>query len=289
MLLKSFFVEFIEMFLPEVLKYLDKESIEFIDKEIFTDPFSGEKYEADLLVKAKFKATDVYFLIHLENQAQDRPMFAKRMFKYFALFHIQNDLPVYPIALFSFESLKSDRQSSYNLRFPDKEVLKFSYTVIQLNKFYWKDYLKTNNPITPALMTKMNIDASDRVKAECLRIITSLKLKPEKLRILSGFVDTYLRLNKEEEKEFQAILEEFEPGVRKGVMEIVTSWKLEGLQEGLAHEQKVILKQLQKRFASVPSEVEEGVKKLDLDGLESFAEAIFDFANIDDVKLWLRK
>jgi len=164
MLLKNFFVEFIEMFLPEVLKYLDKESIEFIDKEIFTDPFDGEKYEGDLLVKAKFKSTDVHFLIHLENQAQDRPMFPKRMFKYFALFHIQNDLPVYPIALFSFESPKSDRQSSYNLSFPDKEVLKFSYTVIQLNKFYWKDYLKTSNPITPALMTKMNIDASDRVR-----------------------------------------------------------------------------------------------------------------------------
>ena len=40
--------------------------------------------------------------------------------------------------------------------------------------------------------------------------------------------------------------------------------KEEGLKEGLAHEQKLILKQLQKRFGSVPTEVEQDVKKLDV-------------------------
>ena len=123
-----------------------------------------------------------------------------------------------------------------------------------------------------------------------MRIITSLKLKPEKLRILSGFVDTYLKLNKEEEKEFQAILEEYEPGIRKDVMEIVTSWMQQGIEQGkLEGEKEVLLKQLNKRFASLPTEVEEGVNKLDLDGLGSLAEAIFDFTNIDDVLTWLKK
>ncbi|MBL8151277.1 MAG: DUF4351 domain-containing protein, partial [Blastocatellia bacterium] len=42
-------------------------------------------------------------------------------------------------------------------------------------------------------------------------------------------------------------------------------------------------------FGSMPSEVEDSVKKLDLDGLESLAEAIFDFANIDDVLSWFKK
>ncbi|MBL8150158.1 MAG: DUF4351 domain-containing protein [Blastocatellia bacterium] len=63
--------------------------------------------------------------------------------------------------------------------------------------------------------------------------------------------------------------------------------KEEGLKEGLAHEQRLILKQLQKRFGSVPTEVEEAVKKLDVDGLESFGEAIFDFNSIDDLLAWL--
>ncbi len=36
-LLTTFFVEFLELFLPEVLAYLEDDSIEFIDKEVFTD------------------------------------------------------------------------------------------------------------------------------------------------------------------------------------------------------------------------------------------------------------
>ncbi|MBL8150813.1 MAG: DUF4351 domain-containing protein [Blastocatellia bacterium] len=78
-------------------------------------------------------------------------------------------------------------------------------------------------------------------------------------------------------------------GIEQGEIKGKKEGKEEGLKEGIAHEQKVILKQLQKRFGSVPTEVEEGVKKLELDSLESLAEAIFDFANIDDVKVWLRK
>ena len=36
-LLKHFFVEFVDAFLPDVAAYLDPTSLEFIDKEVFTD------------------------------------------------------------------------------------------------------------------------------------------------------------------------------------------------------------------------------------------------------------
>lgn len=53
-LLTTFFVEFLELFLPEVVTYLQCNSLEFLDKEIFTDVTAGE-YEADLVVKARFQ------------------------------------------------------------------------------------------------------------------------------------------------------------------------------------------------------------------------------------------
>jgi predicted transposase YdaD len=112
-------------------------------------------------------------------------------------------------------------------------------------------------------------------------------------------------LTSEQEKEFETELQHLNLSLKEEFMEVINPWvekgRREGLQkgeliglqkgkqEGLAHEQKVILKQLQKRFGSVPTEVEEGVKKLDLDGLESFAEAIFDFSSIDDLIVWLKK
>lgn len=52
-LLTEFFIEFIELFSPEVVAYLEPDSIKFQDKEIFTDVTVGEKYEADLLAGLK--------------------------------------------------------------------------------------------------------------------------------------------------------------------------------------------------------------------------------------------
>src|SRR5690349_11065082 len=48
-LISTFFLEFVQLFLPDVAAYLDAASIEFLDKEIFTDVTAGEKHEVDLL------------------------------------------------------------------------------------------------------------------------------------------------------------------------------------------------------------------------------------------------
>ena len=71
-LLTTFFVEFIELFFPEVLNYLDTENIEFLSQEIFTDVTSGEKHQADMVVKARFQDEESYFLINVEPFADDR-------------------------------------------------------------------------------------------------------------------------------------------------------------------------------------------------------------------------
>ena len=86
-LLTTFFVEFIELFLPSVARYLDGDRIEFLDKEVFTDVTVGERHEADLVVKARFRGQDTCFLVHLESQSVREPSFAKRMFRYFARLH----------------------------------------------------------------------------------------------------------------------------------------------------------------------------------------------------------
>ena len=40
-LLTTFFVEFLELFFPFVLEFLDVETISFVDKELFTDITQG--------------------------------------------------------------------------------------------------------------------------------------------------------------------------------------------------------------------------------------------------------
>jgi len=45
-----------------------------------------------------------FFLIHIENQASAQEHFAARMFRYFARLHEKFALPVYPIALLSYDT-----------------------------------------------------------------------------------------------------------------------------------------------------------------------------------------
>src|SRR3954451_15513155 len=103
-LLRTFFIDFLELFVPRVLEDLDQSTIEFIDKEIITDVASRERHEVDLLVKARFRGQDSFFLIHVETQASSQEQFARRMFHYFARLFELYDLPIYPIVIFSYDA-----------------------------------------------------------------------------------------------------------------------------------------------------------------------------------------
>ena len=45
-LISTLFLEFIDLFFPEVREYIEAGSLDFLDKEILTDVTSGERHEA---------------------------------------------------------------------------------------------------------------------------------------------------------------------------------------------------------------------------------------------------
>jgi hypothetical protein len=293
-LLTTFFVEFLELFFPQVIGYLERESLEFVDKEIFTDVTAGEKYEADLLAKAKFREQETFFLIHVENQAQSQTDFGRRMFRYFARLYEKFALPIYPIAIFSYNAPRSPQPNIYRVEFPDKLVLEFNYAVIQLNRLNWRDFLRQQNPVASGLMSKMNIAPEDRprVKFECLRLLATLQLDPARMQLISGFIDTYLKLNTAEEELFRAEIDRISSVEREVVMEIVTSWMEQGLQQGIRQGKQeealaLIMRQLPKRIGTVAPELQERIRQLSLNQLEDLAEALLDFSDTADLVNWL--
>ncbi|MGK7955442.1 MAG: Rpn family recombination-promoting nuclease/putative transposase, partial [Crocosphaera sp.] len=203
-LISTFFVEFIELFFPQVITYLDGTSVRFLDKEIFTDVTEGDRYETDLIAQVKFKNEPSFFLIHIEAQSSSQSNFNRRMFSYFARLHEKFALPIYPIVVFSYDYPQKEADSQYKVEFPDLEVLNFNYRVVQLNQLNWRDFINQPNPVASALMAKMKIAAQDRakVKAQCLRLLVTLKLDPARMQLISGFIDTYLTLNPVEENIF---------------------------------------------------------------------------------------
>ncbi|MFN6471480.1 MAG: hypothetical protein RMY36_017660 [Nostoc sp. SerVER01] len=65
-LLTTFFRQFLQLFFPEITAYLERDTITFlVDKEVFTDVIAGEKYETDILVKARFREQESFFIVHL--------------------------------------------------------------------------------------------------------------------------------------------------------------------------------------------------------------------------------
>jgi hypothetical protein len=68
--------------------------------------------------------------------------------------------------------------------------------------------------VAAALMSKMKIAKQGRpkVKAECLRLMVTLKLDPAKTRLISKFVDSYLRLDAKEEQKFQPAVDTVDLG-----------------------------------------------------------------------------
>ncbi len=301
-LLSTFFIEFIELFFPEVMTYLEPDSITFLDKEIFTDVTAGERYEADLLVQAKFQNRSSYFLIHVENQSYNQANFNQRMFRYFSRLHEKYNLPIYPVVVFSYDRPLKAAETSYQVEFPDFKVLEFNYRVLQLNRLNWRDFLNQHNPIASALMAKMKIEPEDRpkVKAQCLRLLVALKLDPAKMQLISGFIDIYLNLDEAEEQVFQEELGTIESEEREQVMQIVTSWmktgieqgRKEGLEEGrlegLQRETELIIRLLERKIGQLTPEVEAQVKELDISNLENLGEALLDFEQLEDLTFWLR-
>jgi len=245
------------LFLPAVAAYIDNDSISFLDKELFTDITSGDAHEADIVVRCKFADTDRFFLIHVESESKSTPKhrFPRRMFNYYSRLLEKHDIDVYPIVLFTFDNPRRKEPDSLTSAFPDLEVLNFRYRTIQLNTLNWRDYIRNENPVAAALMTKMSVAQRDRpyVKLECLRLLASLRLNPAKSQLISGFVHTYLKLTGEENAVFEREVAALEIEERQPVIQITNEWIERGREEGAISEARGLLNRIGQKRLGAPS------------------------------------
>lgn len=228
--------------------------------------------------------------MHVETQAQPQADFARRMFCYFARLHEKHALPVYPVALFSYDEPQRAEPDEYRVEFPDLEVLAFRFRVVQLNRLDWQDFVERTNPIAAALMAKMRMEPTERprVKLACLDLLAKLQLDPARRELISGFVDTYLRLTMEEEQVFQAELAKSEPQERERVMEIVTSWMEQGIEQGVRQGKwELVLRMLRKRQGALEADIEARIAGLSVEQIEALGEALLDFTSTADLTSWL--
>ncbi len=294
-LLRTFFVEFVEVFLPDVAKYVDRSSLEFLDKEVFPELDEEFSREADLVVKARVHGKESFFLIHVENQAARRPRFNRRMFFYTAWLDKTFDLPVYPVALLTYDKPRSPEPDHYAIEFPEFEVLQFRFRTIQLNRLNWRDFLRQQNPVATALMSKMNIAQGDRVKVkvEMLRLFSTMKLNREKMTLIARFIETYLALTSEENRVVRTNVKKFEPKTKGTVMEYMSLWAKEGYDKGIKQGVQqgaadTILHLLNIRIGAIGLRTQAQIKKLPAPKLRDLSAALLNFSTRTDLTNWLK-
>ncbi len=235
-------------------------------------------------------------------------------------------MPIYPVAVFSFDAPKRAEPNKYVMNVPGLRVLDFRFRAIQLNRLPWRRFMKQANPVAVALMTKMKIAPSDqkRVKLQCLRLLLTLKLDPAKSDLIFLFMETYLRLNTTDEQWYQRAVDTLSTTEKEQTMELMSSvgreaWRKgleegrqaglqtglqegrqvgiqegrqvgiqEGRQEGLqAGVTTVVSRILQRKFGSVPPALLQRVQTLSVANAEALAEELLGNITLADVEAWL--
>jgi len=136
----------------------------------------------------------------------------------------------------------------------------------------------------------MSVRERPRVKAECLRLLASLKLDPARATLIGGFIESYLRLTAQEMQQYERELAEFTPAEREATMELMTHWHREGRQEGLTQGKEALVERLlRRRLGAVPSDVTARLGHLSPDQLDDLGEALLDFSGPADLEQWLAR
>jgi flagellar biosynthesis/type III secretory pathway protein FliH len=71
-----------------------------------------------------------------------------------------------------------------------------------------------------------------RVKVEFMRMLARMRLDPARMTLLTGFFETYLKLDEKEQKQLQIELEKLDQKEMSAVMQLTTSWHEKGRAEG---------------------------------------------------------
>ncbi len=217
-MIKIFFEDFISLFFPNFHPLISFDSVTFLSEEVYTDVVKGGERRVDLLVETKIKGVNRLIIIHIEAQSYYQNDFHERMFIYYSRLYENHRRPILPIAVFSYDE-KHDEPDAFTIDFPELQVLQFRY----------------DHPIAAALLSKMGYTKEERVevKKEFLRMITRLQLDPARLNLITGFFDTYLTLNEEEERKLREEIGQLPQEEGAAILNIMNSYEKKGYERGI--------------------------------------------------------
>lgn len=298
-LLKEFFVQFLKCFFPEWAERFDFTEIEFLDKETFLSPPTGEKRYLDLLARVRIRADapppfpgcdSLVVLIHVEVDSGDSiQQLRPRMFEYYVQIRRDHQLPVFPIGLFLRVGLDGVGWDCYEERFWERVLLRYEYAYVGLPALDAEKYLNGEYLLGAALSSLMRVPADRRAELhlEALKRIAVSGENDFRRYLLAECLETYAKLDEEDRRQLTALLES------KSYLEVrplmITTYergKMDGKLEGKLEERREnLLVLLEAKFGILPPEVAQRVATLDPERLRRLSVDMLKSDSLKELNL----
>src|ERR1035437_9979778 len=143
-------------------------------------------------------------------------------------------------------------------------------------------------------MARMHIPPAERrlVKLQCLRLLVTQQLDPARSHLIMSFVEAYLTLNEDEQREFRLEIERLPQPEREKVMEFTNQWieegRREGIQVGIRKASLRLIRQLMvRRSIAITRTQSARLATLSLSRLQALTDTLLDRPDAIDLDAWL--
>ena len=307
-ILDVYFEPFLTSCHPEASRAINwDKGYEPLDKELnsITKEAETGKRIADKLMKV-FRADgeETWVLLHIEIQGQVQSDFSERMYTYHYRLFDRYHKPIVSIAVLADDKL-SWRPSSYQHHLWGCEV-RFDFVSIKLLDYETRqEELKSStNPFSivllahlAALKTKGNQKDRYTAKLGLTRSLYDKGWDKKAILDLYTFIDWVIALPESLELEYLNEIEHFEQekhmkyitsaeriGIQKGMQQGIKEGVVKGLQQGMEKGKRaILLRQLQRKFGSIPAHCQKRIEKAHAEELLDWADTIITADSLQDI------
>lgn len=262
-LLKEFFADFFVLFFADWAPRFDFTKVEWLDKEVFTDPPQGERRYLDLVARTSVHQPVVLspgqpaehwiILIHVEVETEETASRLRpRMFLYYEQLRRQYDVPVLPIGLYLRVGLDGVGWDVYEEHFWEHRLLRFEYAYVGLPALDAAPHVMSANLLGVALAALMRVPEARRaeLRAEALQRVVESGENDRRRHLAAECVQAYWPMDPAQWQEFdQLLVSEKYTGVREMVATMFEQGLEQGLEKGREERQRQDLEiLLEERF-----------------------------------------
>lgn len=280
-LLRAFFADLLRLAAPGVAAKASLARIVFLDKELLA---GAGRREADLLARVPLARGGV-LLVHVEIEARARRPMPRRLRSYASRIQALYDGQVLSIVLYLKGGEPGICWQELDGEVHAPEVTAFRYVAFGLAGCRAEDYLNRAEPLAWALAALMSPGHSSRAehRLACLNRIGTAKLRIERKALLADFVDAYLPLTPDQEKEYKMT----EAGKPQEGNAVWMTWSERLLAEGERRALKgVLVRLLEKRFGPVPQKALKKVESLkSVPRLNELVERVVTASSLEELGL----